>query len=191
MAEVLPEVRQEVQRAVILEQQQRLADDRERARGPRVKIHGSKLQHADIHGNRSLTKFEFAKRIALSTQNVAERTWALIEAQMADEPLVEPVPRSGRAWKTVRVFVTSCGRDTHSERQLLSNEIFPSLRDECRRQRVQLVECDLLWGENSFRDAGRMTGSANFVDDGSVTPGTRARMHREGGAMFQAMFKGA
>ena len=51
-----------------------------------------------------------------------------------------------RAWRTIRVFISSTFRDMHQERDRLLRFVFPELRECLRPYRVRLVEVDLRWG---------------------------------------------
>ncbi len=56
-------------------------------------------------------------------------------------------------WKTVRVFISSTFRDMHAERDHLVRFIFPRLREELLKRRINLVDVDLRWGVTSDQDA--------------------------------------
>lgn len=49
-------------------------------------------------------------------------------------------------WKTVRVFISSTFRDMFAERDWLVRFVFPRLREELLKYRIQLVDVDLRWG---------------------------------------------
>jgi len=57
------------------------------------------------------------------------------------------------AWKTVRVFISSTFRDMHAERDHLVRFVFPQLREELLKRRINLVDVDLRWGVTSEQDA--------------------------------------
>jgi WD40 repeat protein len=58
-----------------------------------------------------------------------------------------------RAWRTVRVFISSTFRDTQAERDHLVRFVFPRLRDELVKQRIHLIDVDLRWGVTSDQNA--------------------------------------
>lgn len=58
-----------------------------------------------------------------------------------------------KAWKTVRVFISSTFRDMHAERDHLVRFVFPHLREELLKRRIHLVDVDLRWGVTSEQDA--------------------------------------
>jgi WD40 repeat protein len=53
---------------------------------------------------------------------------------------------SPRAWKTVRVFISSTFKDMHAERDHLVRFVFPELRERCAMRQLHLVDVDLRWG---------------------------------------------
>lgn len=48
--------------------------------------------------------------------------------------------------RIVRVFVSSTFRDMMPEREYLVKSVFPELRNELKRQPIDFIEIDLLWG---------------------------------------------
>lgn len=49
-------------------------------------------------------------------------------------------------WKQIRVFISSTFRDTNGERDVLTRQVFPQLRQWCAERSLQLTEVDLRWG---------------------------------------------
>lgn len=52
-------------------------------------------------------------------------------------------------WRTVRVFLSSTFKDMNAERDWLTRFVFPRLREELARLRIDLVDIDLRWGVTS------------------------------------------
>ena len=51
-----------------------------------------------------------------------------------------------RAWKRMRVFISSTFEDMHGERDLIHRYIFPELKRRCRGLAVDAIPVDLRWG---------------------------------------------
>ncbi len=49
-------------------------------------------------------------------------------------------------WQTVRVFISSTFRDMHAERDHLVKVVFPALREQLEKHRIDLIDIDLRWG---------------------------------------------
>lgn len=57
-----------------------------------------------------------------------------------------------KAWKTVRVFISSTFRDMQAERDHLVRFVFPKIREQLLARRIHLVDIDLRWGVTSDQD---------------------------------------
>jgi telomerase protein component 1 len=51
-----------------------------------------------------------------------------------------------KKWRNVRVFVSSTFLDMHGERDVLTREVFPEIREYCRKKNVHFFDVDLRWG---------------------------------------------
>ena len=58
-----------------------------------------------------------------------------------------------KAWKEVRVFISSTFKDMQAERDHLVRFVFPRLREELLKRRIHLVDVDLRWGVTGDQDA--------------------------------------
>ncbi len=50
------------------------------------------------------------------------------------------------SWRIVKVFVSSTFRDMGAERDALAKIVFPALREQLERYRIQVIDIDLRWG---------------------------------------------
>ena len=64
---------------------------------------------------------------------------------LVDPPSVT-VDYHRKAWKTIRVCVSSTFADFFAEREILVKVIFPRLRSWCEQYKLTIVEVDLRWG---------------------------------------------
>ena len=51
-----------------------------------------------------------------------------------------------KAWRTVKVFISSTFRDMQAERDWLVRIVFPELKERCTARHLHLVDVDLRWG---------------------------------------------
>ena len=51
-----------------------------------------------------------------------------------------------RAWKTVRLFLSSTFVDMKSEREILIKRVIPRVKEACAKRSIHLVDIDLRWG---------------------------------------------
>src|SRR5438876_6017704 len=58
-----------------------------------------------------------------------------------------------KAWREVRVFISSTFKDMQAERDHLVRFVFPRLREELLKRRMHLVDVDLRWGVTGEQDA--------------------------------------
>ena len=49
-------------------------------------------------------------------------------------------------WKEIKIFISSTFRDMNAERNYLITEVFPELREWCRKRKIILTDIDLRWG---------------------------------------------
>jgi len=72
------------------------------------------------------------------------------------------VTHSSVGYRTVRVFISSTFRDMQAERDHLVRAVFPRLREELLRRRIQLVDIDLRWGITEAGDV--LTVCRDLID---------------------------
>ncbi len=62
------------------------------------------------------------------------------ESVRADEENLE------LSWEEIKIFISSTFRDMNAERNYLITEVFPELREWCRKRKIILTGIDLRWG---------------------------------------------
>ena len=62
-----------------------------------------------------------------------------------------------KPWKTIRLFLSSTFIDMQSERELLIKRIIPSVKEQCAKKKIHLIDIDLRWG---VTEAEVQTGKA-------------------------------
>ena len=66
--------------------------------------------------------------------------------EVAAKPVYPNLLSAPRAWRDIRVFISSTFLDMHGERDVLTRLVFPELKEMCKKRRLNLVEVDLRWG---------------------------------------------
>ena len=80
-------------------------------------------------------------------KNKVDKAWSLALKSCQLPKYLErkkaTVKPATKAWKTIRLFVSSTFLDFQFERDLLVKKVFPDLRTWCKERKLHLVEIDL------------------------------------------------